>query len=195
MNATTLSFIIMYALAAIILAICILKDMHRSVFRAAVSLGLAALCIPLAISLTHNTLDGVTARLLDLIDPALIAPVTEAIPSLEQGIVALVHMVIASEIYRLVFLMLMAVLTLIGHFVCVAIEKKKPALAKRSKPIGAAIGLAFALVMIVAVFAPTAGYAAEAPEVIHILGEYEQISHPGEEAPSEGAIGVQQQAQ
>lgn len=195
MNPTTLSFIVMYAVAAIILVICVLKDMHRSIFRAAVALGLACLAIPLAILLTHNTLDRLTLKLLHTINLEIIAPVTEAFPSLEEGVVALVHMVIASEIYRLVFLILVAVLALIGHFVCNLIEEKKPALAKRSKPIGAAIGAVFGVVMIVAIMAPTAGYAAEAPEVIHILGEYEQISHEGAEDMSDGAVEVQVQAQ
>ncbi len=195
MNAPTISLIIMYAMAAIIMAICILKDMHRSVLRGCVSLGLAVLSIPLTIVLTHNTLDRVTTNLLRVVDLSSIAPLTEAIPSLEESAVALVHMVIATEICRLVFFVLLALLTLIGHFVCVAIEKKKPALAKKSKPIGAAIGVAFGLVMIVAVLAPTAGYAAEAPEVIHILGEVEQVTHEGEEAMSDEAVTMQQAAQ
>lgn len=195
MNATTISLIVMYAMATIIMAICILKDMHRSVLRGCVSLGLAALCIPLTILLTHNAIDRVTTNLLHMVDLDSIAPLTEALPSLEESVVALVHMVIATEICRLVFFVLLAVLTAIGHFVCVAIEKKKPELAKKSKPIGAAIGLVFGLVMIVAVLTPTAGYAAEAPEVIHILGEVEQVTHEGEEAMSGEIVTMQQGAQ
>ena len=196
MNATTISLIAVYAFAAIVLTICILKDMHRSVFRGVVSLCLAVLSIPLAILLTHNTLDRVTHRLFHLIDvQSVIGPVTEAFPSLEDGVVALVHMVVASEIYSIVFLILLTVLGLISGLVCRAIEKKKPALAKKSKPIGAGIGVAFGLVVLIALMAPTAGYAAEAPEVIHILGEYEQITHEGEEDMSDEAVAVQQDAQ
>ena len=90
---------------------------------------------------------------------------------------------------------LLTVLGLISGLVCRAIEKKKPALAKKSKPIGAGIGVAFGLVVLIALMAPTAGYAAEAPEVIHILGEYEQITHEGEEDMSDEAVAVQQDAQ
>jgi hypothetical protein len=179
-----------------VLAICILKDMRRSVLRASVSLVLAALAIPLAILLTHNTLDRVTLRLLHVADlERLVAPLIEAFPSLDECIIALVHMVIASEIYGLVFLILLAVFGLISRLVCRAIEQKKPALAKKSKPIGAVIGIAFGLVVIVALMAPTAGYAAEAPEIIHILGEYEQITHEGQEDISDEALAVQQNAQ
>ena len=195
MNAATISLIIMYTFSVVVLAICVLKDVHRSVLRASVSLVLAMLAVPLAMLLTHNTLDRLTTRLLHTVDLGAVAPLTEAFPSLEESVVALVHMVGASEIYRLVFLVLLAVLGLLSHFVCRAIEHKKPALAKRSKPISAAIGVAFGLVMIVALMAPTAGYAAEAPELAHILGEYEQITHEGKEDISDEATELQQQAQ
>lgn len=196
MNAVVISLTVMYAFAAIVLAICILKDMRRSILRASVSLALAVLAIPLAVLLTHNTLDRLTLRLLHVADlEQLAAPLIEAFPSLDKCAVALVHMVIASEIYSLVFLILLAVFGLISGFVCRLIEQKKPALAKKSKPIGAAIGVAFGLVVIVALMAPTAGYAAEAPEIIHILGEYEQITHEGEENISDEALATQQNAQ
>jgi hypothetical protein len=196
MNAVAISLTVMYLFAAIVLTICVLKDMRRSVLRASVSLVLAALAIPLAILLTHNTLDRVTLRLLHVADlERLVAPLIEAFPSLDECIVSLVHMVIASEIYSLVFLILLAVFGLISRLVCRAIEQKKPALAKKSKPIGAVIGIAFGLVVIVALMAPTAGYAAEAPEIIHILGEYEQITHEGQEDISDEALAVQQNAQ
>ncbi len=195
MNGMIISLIAMYAFAAVIMTVCVLRDMHRSLLRAGVSLGLAVLSVPLAILLTHSTLDRLTLRLLHMIDLDVITPLTEAFPSLEGCAVALVHMVVASEIYSMVLLILMAVFGMIAHVVCHVIEQKKPALAKKSKPIGAAIGAAFGIVMVVALMAPTAGYAAEAPEIVHILGEYEQITHEGSEEMSDKTVTMQHNAQ
>lgn len=194
MNATTISLIAMYALATVIMVICIIKDMHRSIFRGCVSLGLALIAFPLTMMLTHYSLDQITSGLLRTVDLGRLLPLTETFPSLKDGLVALVHMVAATEICRLVFFVLIAVLGLVSHYICRFVENKKPVLKKRSKPIGAAIGVVFGLVMIVAVFTPTAGYAAEAPGVIHFLGEVEQVSKEGEEAMSAEALAMQENA-
>ncbi len=132
---------------------------------------------------------------LHLFDLSEIEPLIEAIPSLEEGVVALVHMLTAPEIYRLIFLVLASLLAIVSWLVCRAIENKKPALAKKNKAVGAAIGVLSGLIFIVAIMAPTVGYATEAPEIVHILGEYEQISHEGAEDMSEGALTVQTNAQ
>lgn len=175
MNGMLISLIPMYVLAAVVLAICILRDMHRSILRAGVSLGLTMLAIPLAILLTNSALDPLVLKALYAIGLDKIVPLAmiDAFPSLEQSIVALVHMMIAPAIYLLVFWTILGILALIGHFVCRAIEQKKPELAKRSKPIGAAVGVVFGVVMIVAYMAPSAGYTAQIPYIMHALGEYE----------------------
>ncbi len=194
MNVVTWSLIIMYAVAALILAICVLKDMRRSVLRAGVSLGLALASVPLAMLLAHFAVDRVAARVLAVLDFDNIEALNEAIPSLGDGVTALLHMVVASELYRIMLLVLIAVLGLASWLICRAVERKWPVTAKKSKPIGAAIGTAFGIVMIVAVLAPTAGYAAHVPEVLHIWGEYEQISHEGEEEISDEVTAAQTDA-
>lgn len=195
MNGMIWSLIIMYAVAFLVLLSSVLKDMRRSIFRGCVSLVLAMLAIPLAMLLTHNLIDRLTTVVLHLIDLNSIAPLMQAFPSLEESVVGLVHMVTAPELYRLMFIVVMLALAIVSAIVCHIIERKKPALAKKHKGIGAGIGVVFGLVLIVAYLTPTAGYAAEAPEVIHVLGEYEQISHEGEEEMSEEAVQIQSQAQ
>lgn len=187
----TWSLVAMYAVAVVILAVCILKDVFRSTLRSCVSLGLLLLSIPIAVFLTRGTIDRLTSTVLHTLDLSNYESLLEAIPSLEEGVVALVHMLSAPEIYRLIFIILLAVLGLASWLICRAIEKKNPDLGKKNKAIGAAIGAVSGIVMIVAVMAPTAGYAINSPEAVHILGEYEQISHEGDEDMSEGAIALE----
>ena len=187
----TWSLVAMYAVAVVILAVCILKDIFRSTLRSGVSLGLLMLSIPIAVFLTRGTIDRLTSTVLHMFDLSNYESLLEAIPSLEEGIVALVHMLSAPEIYRLIFFILLGILGLTSWLICRAVEKKKPELAYKNKAIGAAIGVVSGVIMIVAVMAPTAGYAINSPEVVHILGEYEQIQHEGAEDMSNEAVALE----
>ena len=191
----TLSLVVMYAIAVIILAVSILKDIFgRSILRSAVALGLLVLSIPIAVLLTRGTIDRLASTVLHMFDLSNYGNLTEAIPSLEEGVVALVHMIAAPEIYRIIFILLFVVLAIVAWIVCRTIEKKKPELGKKHKGIGAALGALSGIIVIVAVMAPTAGYASAAPEVVHILGEYEQIQHEGAEDLSDAALALENTA-
>lgn len=190
----TLSLVLMYAIAVLLIVGCVIKDMRRSLLRGCVALVLTLFAIPVAAVITHNVIDRITSGVMHTLDLSSIDPLARAFPSLEEGAVALVHMVAAPEVWRIVFLLLYAVLSIAAWLICRAIVNKKPEWGKKSKPIGAAIGVVGGLVLTVALLTPTAGYATIAPELVHIAGEVEQIQHTGKEDVSDQIATIEGEA-
>lgn len=185
MNAMTWTLIAAYACAVIVIAVCVVRNLFRSIFRGAVALGLAVIALPLSVLVARLTVDSLTSKILRLVDLSALSSLEEAFPSLEEGAVALVHMVAAPEIWRLVLVLMLVLFTVIGTIVCRIVEKHKPSLAKRHKGIGAAMGALCGVVLMVGLLSPTAGYLTEAPEAVHTLEEYEQITHTDEQTLQE----------
>lgn len=181
MNVMTLTLVAVYAIAVIVIGVCVLRNMFRSVLRGSVALGLTLIALPLSVLVARATVDGLTSKILHMIDLSAVAQLEEAFPSLEDSAVALVHMVAAPEIGRLVFVLVLTVFAVLTAVVCHFIEKAKPSLAKRNKAIGAALGAVCGVVMVVGILSPTAGYSVEAPGAVHTLEEYEQITHMDEQ--------------
>ena len=126
MNAMTWTLIAAYACAVIVIAVCVVRNLFRSIFRGAVALGLAVIALPLSVLIARLTVDSLTSKILHLVDLSALSSLEEAFPSLEEGAVALVHMVAAPEIWRLVLVLMLVLFTVVGTIVCRIVEKHKP---------------------------------------------------------------------
>lgn len=177
----TVSLVLLYVLAAAILAICVLTNMRRSVLRGCVTLGAAVIALPVAVLLTKLLVGGMASGAARVVNPSLLEELAEALPSFEQALPAIVRIAAAPGMYLIVFILVYALLAVAAWLICRAIEKKKPEGVKNSKPIGAVVGAVLGFVLIIGCFAPIASYASVMPATLEALEAVENVLSGNEE--------------
>ena len=142
------------AYAALIVLVCTLKNMFRSVFRGGAYLCLALICVPIAVILAKVAANVLTDKVLALLDPATLAEITNALPSMDGAAHALVQILLATPLFGVIYFVIHVFFGLILKCVVKAMEKHHSGLSYKNKAIGALFGAACGFVLAVVYLLP-----------------------------------------
>jgi len=149
--ALTISFF-----AFIILLICTLKYMFRSVFRGGVFLGVALICIPISVLLAKFAANMLTDVLLSVLDISMLTEISQALPSADGAIHAVFQFLLATPLFCVIYFLVHIILSIIARIVIKVLQKKHENLEYKNKPIGALLGLVCGFVLVVVYLLPIA---------------------------------------
>ncbi len=149
------------ALALIILLVCVLKSMSRTVFKSGVSLLVILLSLALSMLLARMVGAEVVKFIIQSGMIEFPAELFTELPSSEELILGLSSIIVAPLLFAPIFLVLRLFFSILGAIVVSIVSGNmagKPFVTFKSKPIGAAIGLVCGVLLCVIYFTPIAGY-------------------------------------
>ncbi len=158
---------VLVTIALLFLGICILRCMFRPLLRSSMQLLVSLVCIPVALLAAKAVGGALTDFVLGLFDISALDAVLAALPSAKEAVSSLAQMVISPIVFVFIYLIVWLIIGAIVGGVVRSMEHGRSKVAcYRNSGIGAMIGVACALVLVVVFLTPLAGLSGVADDIM-----------------------------
>ena len=158
---------VLVTITLLFLGICILRSMFRPLLRSSMQLLVALVCIPVALLVAKAVGGALTDFVLGLFDISALDAALAALPSAKEAVTSLAQMVISPIVFVFIYLIVWLIVGAIVGGVVRSMEHGRSKVAcYRNSGIGAIIGVACALVLVVVFLTPLAGLSGVADDII-----------------------------